>query len=92
MVLFEHVDTTKNTYRDAGFGQIISWDVPLTDGYDQQVIKDPAYLHTEISKADALWAHCWDNDLERGALKYAKKIGVPVLMRGGNTDAAMPDG
>ena len=82
MVLFEKVDTT-STYLDAGFGLKISWDVLLTDGYDHQMIKDSAELHTEISKDDTPWVHGWDNGLKHGALKYAKKIGVPVLMRGG---------
>ena len=91
MVLFENFDTTAE-YHDAGFGQKISWDVPLTDGYDHQVIKNEAHLYAEISKVDALWVHGWDNELKRGAIKYAKKVGVPVLMRGENTDAAMPDG
>jgi glycosyltransferase involved in cell wall biosynthesis len=91
IVMFEHVDTI-SSYHDAGFGQTISWDVPLTDGYDNQVIKNVEHLHAEISKADALWVHGWDSGLKRGALKYAKKIGLHVLMRGENTDAAMPDG
>ena len=91
MVMFEHLDTTKEYY-DAGFGQKITWDVPLTDGFNHQAIKDRTHLYSEISKANALWVHGWDNGLKRGAIKYAKKVGIPVLMRGENTDAAMPDG
>ena len=91
MVMFERMDTT-STYHDTGFGQKISWDVSLIDGYDHQEIKGAVHLNAEISKTDALWVHGWDNGLKRGALKYAKKIGVPVLMRGENTNAAMPDG
>ena len=91
MVMFEHLDTTKE-YHDAGFGQKIFWDVPLTDGFDHQGVKDRTHLYSEISKANAFWVHGWDNGLKRGAIKYAKKVGIPVLMRGENTDAAMPDG
>ena len=91
LVLFEHFDTA-TTYHDSGFGHDISWDVPLTDGYDHQAIESACHLQALLAKADALWVHGWDSPLKRKAIRYAKKIGVPVLMRGENTDAAMPDG
>ncbi len=90
-VLFEHLDTAER-YHDSGFHQDITWDVPLTEGYAHAAVQGVVHLGKEIARADVLWVHGWDTGLKRKALKLAKKAGVPVLMRGENTDAAMPDG
>ena len=42
-MVFEHVDTMSN-YHEAGFGHKVLWVVPLTGGYDHQVIKDVAHF------------------------------------------------
>ena len=39
-----------------------------------------------------MWIHGWDSRLKLRALEAARRRGVPVLMRGENTLAAMPDG
>ncbi|NQW00558.1 MAG: glycosyltransferase family 4 protein [Rhodospirillales bacterium] len=90
-VLFETLDNA-TTYHDPGFAQAITWDVPLTDGYDHAMVRDRDHLRTEIAKSQVLWIHGWDTRLKRKALKMARQAGVRTLMRGENTDAAMPDG
>lgn len=90
-VLFDHLDSLQG-YQDPGFGQEISWDVPLTQGYDFAEVNSRRHLKHEIRKSDVLWVHGWDTALKRRALKVAKKAGVKTLMRGENTEAAMPDG
>lgn len=90
-VLFEHLETA-TAYHDPGFGQTVAWDVPLTEGYDHAGVKDRDHLKSEIEKSDVLWVHGWDTPLKRNAMKVAHLSGVKTLMRGENTEAAMPDG
>lgn len=86
-VLFER--DTETGYHDPGFGRAVRWDVPLRDGYDSAVGGD---LVAEIAAADVVWLHGWQGARMRRALMLARRFAKPVLMRGENTDDAMPDG
>jgi glycosyltransferase involved in cell wall biosynthesis len=39
-------DSGAKPYHDSGFGQIVSWDIPLFDGYDFQILKNNIDLST----------------------------------------------
>jgi glycosyltransferase involved in cell wall biosynthesis len=90
-VLFETL-VTAGTFQDAGFGRDVAWDVPLTEGYAHHAVASKADVERHLAAADVLWLHGWDSRLRRGALTLAAALGVPTLMRGENTAAAMPDG
>lgn len=89
-VLFERVDPA-NTYFDTGFQRDVSWDVPLTEGYDNAALAD-VDMDAEIAKADAIWLHGWQTKTLRRILSKAHARDIPTLMRGENCRIAMPDG
>jgi glycosyltransferase involved in cell wall biosynthesis len=66
--------------------------VPLTDGYVHHAVATKADVERHLAGADVLWLHGWDSRLRRAALTLARGKGIPTLMRGENTAAAMPDG
>lgn len=88
-VLFER--DTENGYFDPGFGREVRWDLPLRQGYDS-VLAAETDLAAEIAAADVVWLHGWQGPRMRRALALARRLGKPILMRGENTEAAMPDG
>ncbi len=90
-VLFERMDST-GTYYDTGFGTEVTWDVPLTDGYENHQVDSLPAIEKHLLDADVVWLHGWDSMLKRRTLEMARRRGLPVLMRGENTLAAMPDG
>jgi glycosyltransferase involved in cell wall biosynthesis len=90
-VLFETLETAAG-YHDEGFGRDVVWDVPLTEGYPHQLVSGIDDMRSQLAETDVLWVHGWDSRLRRKALALAARIDVPVLMRGENTLAAMPDG
>lgn len=90
-VLFEHTQTAE-TFYDPGFGRPVRWDIPLTAGYEHDTINNTENLKSHIQSSDIVWVHGWDSVIRRKALTIANSVGVPVLMRGENTQAAMPDG
>lgn len=91
-------DITAGAYRDAGFGQSVSWDVPLLEGHPHRVLfpGDPlpsgfrgfrGYRRAltaalEDIKPDAVWVHGWGNAYSLAALRAARMKKLPVLMRG----------
>lgn len=89
-VLFEWVPSG-GSYHDEGFGRTVSWDVPLRDGYDNALVAE-ADLDAELRRCDVVWLHGWQTRLFRRVLARAAALGRPVLMRGENSDDAMPDG
>jgi glycosyltransferase involved in cell wall biosynthesis len=91
LVLFEGVGSV-GSHIDAGFNRELAWDIPLTDGYESVDLSTGSAVQEHIEDADVLWVHGWDSSIKRHALAEASKSGVPVLMRGENTNAAMPDG
>jgi len=90
-VLFETL-VTAGSYADAGFGREVEWDVPLTEGYIHHAVANLDDVERHLNSADVLWTHGWNTRLKRGALAAARTRGIPTLMRGENTNAAMPDG
>lgn len=82
-VAFGHLGGAE-AYADAGFGRTVRWDVDVLGGYDSAVTDD-------IGDCDAVWMHGWQGRRMRRVLAAARRRGVPVLMRGENTLAAMPD-
>ena len=90
-VLFETLQSATG-YHDQGFGRDVAWDVPLTEGYAHQAVSGIDEVQSRLAETDVLWVHGWDSRLRRKALALAARMGVPVLMRGENTSAAMPDG
>lgn len=88
-VIFER--DTSDGYFDTGFARMVRWDVPLRQGYDSVLAADTE-LSREIAAADVVWLHGWQGAWMRHALDTARTLGKPVLMRGENTQAAMPDG
>lgn len=89
-VLFEHM-TSDGLHFDPGFAREIAWDVPLREGYDN-VAAAETDLKAEIDNADVVWMHGWQGIFMGRALRTARQLGKPVLMRGENWDGAMPDG
>lgn len=77
---------------DAGFGRTVTWDVPLIDGYAHEIVPGDGRLAGFIEDCDVVWLHGWRGARAWRALAVARRRGVPVLMRGENTLAAMPDG
>lgn len=90
-VVFER-DSGPGGYFDDGFGTTIEWDTPLREGYRSSVEPDASKLARRIVGADIVWMHGWQGTRMLRALATARRHGVPVLMRGENTLAAMPDG
>lgn len=78
-------------YYDEGFKREVRWDVPLTEGYDYTALEDTS-LTEEIASCDVLWVHGWQSATLREAIQIASRTGKKVLMRGENSDMAMPDG
>jgi glycosyltransferase involved in cell wall biosynthesis len=89
-VVFEN-DFSSRQYHDAGFGVDVQWDVPLREGYESALASD-VDLASEIRASNVVWLHGWQSALMRRVLSLAGRIGRPVLMRGENWSAAMPDG
>jgi glycosyltransferase involved in cell wall biosynthesis len=85
---------------DHGFGRAITWDIPLLDGYDWEMIpnvaRDPGTHHfngivlpeliTRITKwnAHAILVYGWNFHAHLRAMKYFKGK-IPVLFRGDST-------
>ncbi|MEO5374901.1 MAG: glycosyltransferase family 4 protein [Alphaproteobacteria bacterium] len=78
-------------YHDPGFGRTVAWDVPLREGYANALLSETD-LERELRECDVVWLHGWQTRLFRRVLDRAAALGRPVLMRGENTDEAMPDG
>lgn len=89
-VVFENMDTAQ-TYYDPGFGHSVTWDVPLTDGYEHVPISNTS-IDAELADADVIWLHGWQSTTLRRVLRVAHRRQIPVLMRGENCEMAMPDG
>jgi len=85
---------------DAGFGRLISWDLPLLDGYESQFVpniaKDPGTHHfgglhnPQLNDAiaawrpDALLVFGWNSRSHLGVLRHFKGK-VPIFFRGDST-------
>jgi glycosyltransferase involved in cell wall biosynthesis len=85
-------DAGSEEYFDAGFQTKIRWDLPLREGYRNKVLRNDADLLAAIADSHVLWLHGWHGPRMWRALGTARRLGLPVLMRGENTLSAMPDG
>ncbi|MDD3926810.1 MAG: hypothetical protein PHT33_09150 [bacterium] len=82
---------------DPEFGKAFAWDVPLLEGYRHILLKNSSqgmdindwrldgpelkgYYHRE--KFDAVLVNGWDKKLYWQAIFWAKRMGIPVIMRG----------
>ncbi|MCB1209644.1 MAG: glycosyltransferase family 4 protein, partial [Verrucomicrobiales bacterium] len=91
-------DTTSKTYHDQEFGQKVSWDIPLLDGYPHTFLPDLSspesqkdshahyhhhlLTHLTANPVDALWVHGWNHPFTLAAWKVARELRLPLLLRG----------
>ncbi|MEA5602302.1 glycosyltransferase family 4 protein [Nostoc sp. UHCC 0252] len=96
--VFFYSDFSLKAYQDAGFGRLIEWDVPLTEGYDyhfldclgskkqqsilQQSFAKDIYKQLKQGQFDAVWVHGWSWLCSIQAVLAANQLGIPVLIRG----------
>lgn len=89
---------------DAGFGMKIQFDVPLLDGYKNRFLKNrgpggttgkywnfdcPQMYEALVEGAfDALWVHGWAYKAQWQAFRSARRLGIPLLVRGENTPSS----
>jgi glycosyltransferase involved in cell wall biosynthesis len=83
--------------KDAGFGQVVKWDIDLLQGYDFHFVRQAAKIGTphgffsvvapdlwntiRSGKFDVLWLHGHNLAANHVAFASAKSIGMPILMR-----------
>jgi glycosyltransferase involved in cell wall biosynthesis len=94
-------DFSTRAYRDPGFGQPISWDLNLLDGYKSKVLdawgdRDTlgflkpltVGVERELRRGnyDAVWLHGYAHHAQLRALVAAKRLGMKVLLRGESHD------
>ncbi len=91
-------DITASGYLDRGFGRAVEWDVPLVDGYPYRVLFPGSQIPSGLkgfgrfqsaiitslidSAAEVVWVHGWGNAYPLAAMRAARQLGLPVLMRG----------
>lgn len=93
--VFFQSDISTRSYHDRGFGQAITWDVPLLEGYAHSFLpplgrarsdRVPQYSRG-LAKAlrdgrfDALWVHGYARPYNMLALAYALSRGMRLLVR-----------
>lgn len=87
-------------YRDEGFGREVKWDVPLLDGYAHEFLPNRArrpdvqgfwgQVNPSVTRRvreggwDALIVHGWAKATNLMAIRAARAVGVPVVLRGEN--------
>ncbi|WP_373530524.1 glycosyltransferase family 4 protein [Nostoc sp.] len=96
--VFFYSDFSVKAYHDSGFGQFIEWDIPLTEGYDyqlldcwgskqltgilRQAIATDISKQLKLGKFDAIWVHGWSQICSLQAILAAEALEIPILMRG----------
>ncbi len=105
LTVFFQSDISVRSFRDAGFGETISWDVSLLEGYRHEFL--PALGGTDRLSAirplsvglkkrliegrfDALWVHGYASQCVVRAVYAARRRGMPVLMRGESNAISAP--
>ncbi len=102
--VFFYSDFSLTAYQDEGFGRLIKWDVPLTEGYEyqfldvwgskqqrnwlQQPIAQNIYQHLKREKFDAIWVHGWSWFCSLQVVLAADKLGIPIFIRGESNELA----
>ncbi len=106
MKVFFYSDFSLKAYEDRGFGRLIEWDVPLTEGYDyyfldcwgnkqwqswlQQPIAKDISKQLQQGKFDAVLVHGWFWLCSIQAVLAANRLGIPVLLRGESNSLSEP--
>jgi glycosyltransferase involved in cell wall biosynthesis len=96
LTVFYQSDVSLRSYRDAGFGRSIDWDVPLLGGYEHEFLPG-VYRHEAITaqrpiswgfarrlrrtRFDALWVHGYSRWVNWVAIACAKARGLKVFVR-----------
>ncbi|BAZ47939.1 group 1 glycosyl transferase [Nostoc sp. NIES-4103] len=96
--VFFYSDFSLKAYQDEGFGRLIEWDVPLTEGYNYHFLdcwriqKQQSGLQQSLAKDiakqlkqgqfDAVLVHGWSWLCGIQAVLAANNLGIPVLLRG----------
>jgi glycosyltransferase involved in cell wall biosynthesis len=96
--VFFYSDFSLQAYQDIEFGRTVKWDVPLTEGYDfelldcwgskqrESLLKQPIakniMTQLEQGQFDAVWVHGWSWLCSLQAILAAEKLGIPIFLRG----------
>jgi glycosyltransferase involved in cell wall biosynthesis len=104
--VFFFSDFSLRPYKDEGFGRLIEWDVPLTEGYNyhflhcwgskeyQSLLKQPIAKdiskHLNEGQFDVVWVHGWAWLACIQAVLAANQLDIPVLMRGDSNVISEP--
>ncbi len=99
-VFYTWSQAEQGSIADAGFGQVIRWDVPLLDGYEHEYVPNTASrpglhgffgVHTptlaariEDFQADALLVYGWNLRAHLSVMRFFKGR-IPVFFRGDST-------
>lgn len=99
-VFYTWEQSNRNEKFDPGFGKVVSWDIPLLDGYDYTFVKNTSAnpgshhykgivnptLNNEIESwgAEAVLVFGWPFKSHLACLRYFKSR-IPVLFRGDST-------
>lgn len=99
-VFYTWEQSNRNEKFDPGFGKVVSWDIPLLDGYDYTFVKNTSAnpgshhykgivnptLNNEIDSwgAEAVLVFGWPFKSHLACLRYFKGR-IPVLFRGDST-------
>lgn len=101
LTVFFASDFSTRTYMDTGFGASVSWDVPLTEGYNHVFLEGPgsSELPTRLmpwntglrdllkrDRFDALWVHGYTRPTSLRSLLIAKRRGIKTFLRDEATD------
>lgn len=89
LTVFYQSDASLGDHQDEGFGVRLRWDVPLLGGY-RHVFAGPRRIgeHLAARRFDAVWLHGYASAAQLRALAAAKRLGIPVLVRGESHDAS----
>ncbi|MDZ8188206.1 MAG: glycosyltransferase family 4 protein [Nostoc sp. ChiSLP02] len=104
--VFFYSDFSLKAYQDEGFGRLIEWDVPLTEGYDyhfldcwrsnkqqsglQQSLAKDIFQQLKQGQFDAVWVHGWSWFCGIQAVLAANHLEIPVLLRGEANNLSKP--
>jgi glycosyltransferase involved in cell wall biosynthesis len=96
--VFFYSDFSLQAYQDIEFGRTVKWDVPLTEGYDFELLdcwgskRRESWLKQPVAKNimdrlkqdrfDAVWVHGWSWLCSLQAILAAEQLGIPILLRG----------
>jgi len=105
LTVFFYSDFSLKPYQDEGFGRVIEWDIPLTQGYNyhfldcwgskqwksylRQPISKDIFKQLQQGKFDAVWIHGWSWFCSIQAVLAANKLGIPVLFRGESNNVGL---